>query len=156
MRTCPILLSLAVALGAACGDQGPTPVPGTYVLQHVDGTRLPIDIFQSYGTGEIDGEPVFLETRMTLISDTLWLHDDGTCEQALAYRQLVRAYNTLGELVQSTDSVVSGTETGTYTVAGDSMTVTWSHGLVSTGTLAGDVLTLVPPSGARWVYRRRA
>lgn len=156
MRTCPILLSLAVALGAACGDQGPTPVPGTYVLQHVDGMRLPIDLGTSYGTGEVDGQPVLLEMRMMYVSDTLRLRDDGTCERALAYRQIVRAYTNLGELVQSTDSVVSAAETGTYTVAGDSIAVTWSHGLVSTGTLTGDVLTLVPPSGAKWVYRRRA
>jgi hypothetical protein len=96
MRTGPILLSVAVVLGAACGDRGPTPVPGTYILESIDGQRSPCWAVVSYGQGTVDGQPVLVETPDEFVGDTLRLRGDGTLERVGLYRQTVRAFSPTG------------------------------------------------------------
>jgi hypothetical protein len=156
MRTGPILLSVAVVLGAACGDQGPTPVPGTYVLESVDGQRSPFWAVVSYGQGTVDGQPVLVETLDEFVGDTLRLRGDGTLERVGLYRHTVRAFSPTGAVVDSSTTLRSLTGTGTYTATGGSVALTDDNGLVWTGTLDRGVLTLVTErSDAEWVYRRR-
>ena len=151
---------LAAMLGVGCGDQGPTPVAGTYILQTIDGKRSPFAAFTQYDHGTVDDRPVLVEALKEFVSDTLRLWGDGTFEQTAVVRVTARSFDVFtGELVDSTTTVSSSTGyRGSYTVAGRTVEFTYFGDVgewVRTGTLEGDVLTVLAGSGANWVYRRR-
>jgi hypothetical protein len=156
MRAAFSLLFLAAMLGVGCGDQGPSPVAGTYLLQTVDGERSPFTGWVTSDTRTVNGQYIFVEVLEEYVSDTLSLNADHTFERTGVFRATERAYGSFtGELVDSTITWYSVTWTGTWAVVERTVEITHSAGSVWSGTLDGDVLTLVAESGEHMVYRRR-
>jgi hypothetical protein len=155
IRASSITLCLAVTLSAACGDQGPDAVPGTYLLETVDGKGTPFQELVSYVDALIDGQPVLVEDVREFISDTLRLEPGGALRETSVWRRTTRAVNQTGELVADSTWMDALTVTGTYVAAGRTVDVTYSTGRTASGTVNGDILELVNAAGSRARFRRR-
>ena len=126
------LALLALMLVACGGDdpQGPTPpsIFGTYAVETIDGEPLP---YTSVDLPDLTVE--VLNASYRLNSDMTW-----SLEAALRETRL-------GEVTTETT-----TETGTFVQNGDALELTDSDGEVYSGTLSGEILTVIF-AGLSWV-----
>ena len=126
-------MMVAIAAAMACGDSstGLESVDGTYTLRSINGTTLPYTVFQS-GT-----------TRIEVTDDVMVLNSNGT------YTESGHTRNTAGTQV----TTLPGSDAGTYTTSGTSITLHSNDGTTSVGTVSGGTLTIVD-AGLSAVFTR--
>lgn len=128
-----ILMTLVLAAAAACGDNSTglgASVEGSYTLRSINGTALPY-VVQSGST------------KIEVIDDVLTLNLNGTYSET-GHTRITEFGSTRTE---------TGTDNGTYTTAGTSITLRSSDGTTSVGTVNGGTLTIVD-SGLSAVFTR--
>jgi molecular chaperone DnaK (HSP70) len=104
--------------------------------------------------GIVDGEDVVVENTIELTSGTLRFNSDATFAVTHVYRTTGISYSmTTGEPVDTAVTTDPVTESGTFTVTGTSVQMTFSNGTANTGSLSGDLLT-VSVDGVAWLYGR--
>jgi len=116
-------MALALAGAVACGDSstGLVNVEGTYTLRSINGVTLPYVVLQT-GTDKVE-----------VVDDVISLATNGT------YTEVGHTRSTSNGQV-STDT---GTDNGTYTTTGTSITLRSSDGTSTVGTVNSGTLTLV-------------
>lgn len=137
MRILRLILATAViAVGAACGSDSPTQPPdsvvGTYHLYTVNGTTLPVTVFQTTGY------------RLEVLAGTLVLASNGAYLLTTVFLETEN-----GQVNQDEES-----ETGNYTVSGSTVTLTDSDGFTSTGTATATSL-VITESGVTLVFLKQ-
>jgi len=128
LRTPLTIIAGAALLVLACGDDGVSPasIAGTYDLVSVNGVAVP-------GTVNLGG---ILD--QTVDSGTLVLTEGGSATFTME--------TNLG----------SSTVAGSYSVSGESISVTMSSGLNElrgSGTVSGGDISLTDQDGRAWVFR---
>ena len=131
-----LVLCLALFLPlAACGDDdgvGPgADVVGTFNLQTINGAALPAVVLQ------IGAD------RIEITSGSIALNENRTFSAALTFRE------TVGGVV----TTETETDSGTYTVSGNTVQLTAANGTVATATISGNTLTS-NQQGFNLVYRK--
>jgi hypothetical protein len=146
---------LAIAVGVACGDAtGPATVAGTYTLQTVGGSALPLHLAIWSAMGTVNGEDVIIDNTLELTSGTLRFDRDATFAATHVYRTTGISYSLdTGEPVDTAVTTDPVTDSGTFTVTGTSVQMTFSDGTAYTGSLSGDLFT-ISWDGVGWVYGR--
>lgn len=120
----------ALALAAACGDStSPSSVSGTYNLQTVNGAALPY-VFQA------------ANPKQELVSEQLVLTANG----AFTFNDVIRVTNT-----GSAPTTTPTSDSGTYTLNGNSIVFSFSGTSSIAGSIAGTTLTIFD-SGLTAVY----
>lgn len=130
-----LLAATLLALAAACGSdssQQPLVVPGTWVLQTVNGAALPYVIQASGPKVELTADQLLLATGGTFTNHTAIRTTDGTAV--------------------TTDSF---DDTGTWTVSGTALNLKYADGTVVTGALTTDGTLTLTGSGLSAIYRRQ-
>ena len=131
-----LVLCLALLLPlAACGDDdgsGPSAdVVGTFTLQTINGATVPAVVFQAGAD------------RLEVVSGSITFNENRTFSAAFTLRQ------TLAGVV----TTETETDTGTYTVSGNTVQLTAADGTVETATVSGNTLTSTQ-QGITLVYRK--
>ncbi|MFQ5529285.1 MAG: hypothetical protein ACE5FP_02960 [Gemmatimonadota bacterium] len=137
LRFRPVVMAiLAGGLLAACGDglsistgPGGISIFGTYTLETVNGESLPFLAFQVGND------------RLEIISGSVRLNSDATYTTSFIFEW------------SESGTVIPVTESGTYTVAGNTIVFTDSLGTF-TGSISGNTLTVVDDDGATFVFRK--
>ena len=130
-----VALAFAVVSTSACGkdDKNPTgsnnTTVGTYTLDRVDGGTLPFTIF--HDDIDVDGETVNLKIEVT--AGTMSLAANKTFTGSMALRVSIP-----GVPAQTESAPVSGT----YTVSGNTITLTSDDEEVVVGTIANGALNI--------------
>jgi len=101
----------------------------------------------------LEGEQVWVETTQEIISGSLRLNEDATFSATLTWRITVKAFRNTGEEIRTDVTTDPRTESGTFTVTGTSVRLTYSNGPVLTGTISGGALTITVED-VPWVYER--
>lgn len=108
---------------SACGD-GPTGISGsaegTWFLQTIDGTPLPVTIFETTGY------------RVEVMGGVLDLHANGTYTNTYTYRETENGVPT----------TIDETEFGSYFQSGSTITLEDDEGFTAQATISGDQLTI--------------
>ena len=130
-----VALAFAVVSTSACGkdDKGPTgsnnTTVGTYTLDRVDGGALPFTVF--HDDVDVEGEIVNLKIEVT--SGTMSLAANNTFTGSMALRLSIPGVPTQNE---------TAPVSGTYTVSGNTITLTSEDEEVVVGTIANGALNI--------------
>ena len=132
-----LVLCLALLLPvAACGDDdgsGPSAdVVGTFNLQTINGATVPAVVFQAGAD------------RLEVVSGSITFNENRTFSAALTLREAVGGVANPPE---------TETDTGTYTVSGNTVQLTAADGTTATATISGNTLTS-NQQGFTLVYRK--
>jgi hypothetical protein len=130
---------LLLAIGAvslfACGDSsgpGNASAEGTWDLIRINGSPLPFTVIEIAGS-----------YRYEVISDRFVVHSNGTWNETFTYR----------ETENGTVSTTTESDAGTWAQSGSTVSVTYSDGTVTTGTISGDRIT-ISAEGFVFIYAR--
>jgi hypothetical protein len=128
----PLLASLVAMWLVACSDSdsptAPQDVTGTYALVTVNGQPLP---FLTFEDEEVTEEVTAL---------TLTLSGNAVCSLLITFR--------ITEKESGASDTVSDTDSCTFEVTGNSLTLTFGPDDVETATISGTTITLVLEGGA--------
>lgn len=130
-----LLAATILALAAACGgdaSQRPLVVPGTYVLQTVNGAPLPYVVQPSGPKVELTSDQFVLATGGTFTNHTV-----------------VRTTNGSSVTTDPFD------EAGTWTASGTTVNLKYTDGTIVTGALTTDGTLTLTGSGLSAVYRKQ-
>ena len=130
-----LLAAALVVLATACGgdsSQRPLVVPGTYVLQTVNGLVLPYLIQASSPKVELTADQFVLVTGGTFTNHTTVRSTDGTAVTTSTFD-----------------------ETGTWTVNGTALSLTYADGTAVTGALTTDGTLTLTGTGLSALYRKQ-
>jgi hypothetical protein len=104
--------------------------------------------------GTVNGEDVIIDNTLELTSGTLRFDRDATFAATHVYRTTGISYSLdTGEPVDTAVTTDPVTDSGTFTVTGTSVQMTFSDGTAYTGSLSGDLFT-ISWDGVGWVYGR--
>ena len=133
-RTFALIAMSAVTV--SCKDStGPAGVTGTWTLQSIDGSPLPVVVFQDASGTE----------RIT--ASTLVLNANGTFTVNITFTSTPTGGSA---------TTFNASESGTYVVNGSTVTFTFTDDegtSTDTGTISGNTLTVVA-DGEAWVFTR--
>lgn len=104
------------------------PEAGTYALISVDGGALPTSVPEG-------------DSQIEVVAGTLTLGSGRTVRVSTSFRPSPGA------------AIATAAVSGTYTIAGDAMTFSFSNGGSSTGTLSGNSLAFLS-QGLVWLYQK--
>ena len=125
-------LTLLLVLSAACGDStGPDSIAGRYVLKSIDGSPLPVVIFQMFSD------------KVEVTSGYLQINADGTCRSSLS-----RTLTEENRVTNETDGDMC-----TWTQDGSEVVFSYPDGATDTGSLTGNVLA-IRDGGLAFVFAR--
>ncbi|HEV2123558.1 MAG TPA: hypothetical protein VGW38_12385 [Chloroflexota bacterium] len=130
----PLLLALLIPL-AACGDDGIGPydaAAGTYILQTVDGSPLPVAVVSAG-----------INYRLEVTAGQVTLNAGRSFSRSFTYRQTVS-----GNVTTETEE-----RTGTYVQSNGSLVLTYSDGDQVPGSLTGNILTITA-EGFQFVFQK--
>lgn len=142
-RLAVLALTFCTTAAAACGERvdaptgpsSPASFAGTYALQTVNGAPLPYTLLDL---------GLF---RLVIISDVLTFRNDGVVTETNTSDTFQQGIGT---------SRRTQTGVGSFTVRGNTVTVTWPVSGIYTYTRNGSLLSVFEPQfGATWVYRRQ-
>ena len=119
----------------------------------VDGSGPPWFTATSTSALIVDDELVYAETTTEWASGSLQLTGDATFSNTSVLRETVVLTNNLGIPIDTTATTIPDTRSGTFSVTGTSIQLTYTNGTVNTASLLDDVLTVIV-KGAVWVYER--
>lgn len=133
------LLSAALlVLAAACGNDsisGTGAFQGTYVLESVSGSRLPVSITPSQGSFRTD-----------LLSDIIVLDRGNTWSESVQLRE----YSSSGSsYVRSTD------DGGFYSISGNTLVLEYRDGSTDTGDISTNGTIVFSNGSGSSVFRRQ-
>jgi hypothetical protein len=153
-RMAAIAMAFAVVATSACGkdDKSPTgnnnTTVGTYSLDKVDGGALPATLFD----GMVDVDGTVVELKIEITAGTMTLAANNTFTGSMALRLTVP-----GSPAQTETAPVSGT----YTVSGNSITLTSSDpedpqitGTIANGQLLVDIDLLETGEEVALAYKK--
>jgi hypothetical protein len=136
-----------VGLAVGCGESsGPDGVSGSYALHAIDGLDLPTAIPVT-STCEIFLSPLACaETiRLEARSGSATFDDDGTYRLQTLFRR---------SQPSGAETEVTATLRGSWSPAGDGVTLVDTLGTERTGTVEGRTMTIDVTPGSAWSYRR--
>jgi hypothetical protein len=115
---------------------------------------LPLHLAIWSAMGTVNGEDVIIDNTLELTSGTLRFDRDATFAATHVYRTTGISYSLdTGEPVDTAVTTDPVTDSGTFTVTGTSVQMTFSDGTAYTGSLSGDLFT-ISWDGVGWVYGR--
>ena len=131
MRRRAFAVALLALVAGACGDNGPSNAHvGTYTLQTVNGANLPFTLVSTTTGGAT--------YKLEVTSASIKLSSNGTFEDDVTFR----------EDDAGTVTTESFPDAGTYTLRGTSLSLRYSDGSTSGGSLSDGAITFTQSSGA--------